>query len=264
VAADTGTAIRQGANYNGVVHRHDMTKVTSYEINPYKPTAIWGLNLIDCLYNNRQFSEKVYWIKPNGNPGAFYSDLKCNFKSSLQMYIKDTHGNPIDGASVKIYDKDENLVGDYQSYNGWVGFDKRMVEMSTPGVLTFRDYAPSVIGMTHNEIIVADGIAEGGRSVVSNTNSSMRTANVHEIASGPQPEMDCFTVTIPYITFGYCTPKSTTAHDFSNYTEHGPFTMHIFKEGYRSLSTVENFMTAYKCTTVLELDDIHFDQEGLL
>jgi len=261
VVKDSSQAIRQTTSNDGDVHRFNMSAITSYEINPYKPTDTWGLSLIDCQYNSLTFDQKAFWTKPNGTPGAYYLDLKLNFIVSLGIFIKDESGNAIDGADIKIYDKNNSLYDTFTSYDGYVGYDKRVLTDATASSVTFTGGLDGTAGRG-KEFIVINGSGVGGRSVISESfAASFNYAETLSIIPVVNDEI----VMVPYVTFGYDSPSSTTANAYSIYTENTPFKLVITKEGYDPIiMDNEPLMEKLDTELIMISSPVVIDQEGML
>jgi hypothetical protein len=257
-ASQYGLAIRHGSSYKGRVHRLNMKKISSYEVNPYKPNSGWALSLIDAIHNSRTLDQNVYWTKPNGTPGSYYLNLKLNFIVSLDIILKDGVGNLIDGAVITVYDKGGAIVGNYISKNGYVGYDARVLT----AVSSSLQFSGGLDGSSEirNEIIIADGAGAGSRSVISSA-STQDFFLAEEIIT---PAIGDTIITVPYITYGYCSPSSNTVNSYSIYTQNGPFKMEVKCPGYKTTIFNEEFQKQFKSVIVLDEENINSDQEGQL
>ena len=261
VSKTSTQGITQSNVSNGELHRHDLSTSLSREVYVYKATsALWGLSLIDCKYSSRAFENKVYWAIPN-SMWSGYLDLRMNFKVSLGIFIKDEAGNAIDGADIKVYDKNNTLYDTFTSFNGYVGYDKRILTSATSTSVTFTGGFDGS-AEKGKEFIVISGSGVGSRSVISV--STLDSFTYAEILNSV-PIVNDEIIMVPYVTFGYDSPLTDTANDYSIYTENTPFRIVITKQGYDPIvMDNEPLMEKLDAELIMIPSSVVIDQEGML
>lgn len=222
------------ANYMWV-HDCDFSGATSSPLNPYWSTNInpWRFYTIDCNYGTFADANKAKWT----NSGApIVGDQKVMIQNSVLLKVVDKNGNAIAGATVKMTDKDGNVVFTYTTNtDGYVARESGTISSATASSLTDSSKSWTTNQFGYQEVVITSGSGVGQRRIIFGSNGTATSFNFAPDTTTALVAGDRYII-IPYITTKHLSPASYAAYTLVNSIgyDYNPFTLEISKAGYET------------------------------
>lgn len=209
------------------IHNCDFSKVTGcpFIITGYAD-RIWYA--VDTNFGTYTYDKFAKWDGSSG-PGN-----KIYIVSSVVVRIIDKEGEPIQGATVTLKDKDGIEVFSYiTNADGYIGQDSGTITAISASSLTDDSKGWALNEWRFKEIYITSGDGMGQRRFI-----PQQTANPTVLPLVPDfeviPAIGDRYIIVPYVNSVLIEPlvDNSPTTVWSKYTEYSPFTMEIKKDGY--------------------------------